>query len=89
MFRKHKKPINAASAPVHNMVGTIVSVNESQNYVLIDTGGVVTATKGTALKAFSGDKQTAVLTVSPEQNPPFMIADIISGTPHNGDQVMQ
>jgi len=88
MFRKHKKPATEGP-PVHHVVGTIVSINESQNYVLIDTGGIVTVTKGEALKSFSGEQQTAVLTVSPEQKPPFMIADIISGTPHNGDQVMK
>jgi len=89
MFRKHTKPAAEAPPPTHNVVGTIVSVNETGNYVLIDTGGIVMATKGTALKSFSGGQQTAILTVSPEQRPPFMIADIISGTPHNGDQVMQ
>ena len=87
-WHKPAKPA-AAAAPVHNMVGTIVSVNETGNYVLIDTGGVVTATKGTALKCFEGEQQTAILTVSPEQRPPFMIADIVQGTPKNGDRVMQ
>jgi len=85
-FRHKKQPV--PPPPVHRVVGTIVTVNESLHFVLIDSGGVPVAV-GTALKSFTNGAESAVLSVSPEQKPPFIIGDIIKGTPLSGDQVMQ
>lgn len=85
---RHRKPPKP-QAPVHQLVGTIVTVNDSLHFVLIDSGGMATVTRGTALKSFSDGQQTAVLAVSPEEKPPFVIADIVDGSPHQGDQVYQ
>jgi hypothetical protein len=75
--------------PTHRLVGTIVMVNEEQKFVLIDTDTAEASEDGTALKSFSNGAETGVLTVSPEHRPPFMIADIVSGTPQKGDQVFE
>lgn len=75
--------------PSHRLVGTIMVVNEEQHFVLIDTESSFPAAVGTALKSFSNGAETGVLTVSPEVKPPFMIADIVSGTPQKGDQVFE
>ena len=73
----------------HRLVGTIVLVNLDQHFVLIDTGSSYPAAAGTALKSFADGSETGVLAVSPEVKAPFMIADIVSGTPHKGDQVFE
>src|SRR5579862_3591685 len=75
--------------PGHRLVGTIVSVNKEQRFVLIDTQSSYPAPAGEALKFFSNGGETGVLAVSPEVRPPFMIADIVSGSPQKGDQVFE
>ncbi len=87
--RKNAAPQKTASAPEHRLVGTIVMVNTQQNFVLIDTDTAAPAEDGTALKSFSNGTETGVLAVSPQHRPPFMIADIVSGSPQKGDQVFE
>ncbi len=68
-------------------VGTISMVNGDLGFVLIDSPeGLV---PGTALKAHAPEDQreTATLSVSPEQARPFFIAEITSGAPRPGDWV--
>ena len=68
-------------------VGNICLVNEESGFVLIDA--VQTPASGTQLQAFSGaEQETALLKVSPERKPPFIIADIVRGTPHAGDRAV-
>jgi hypothetical protein len=85
----HPKKKAADIPPSHRLVGTIMVVNAEQHFVLIDTESSFPAAVGTALKSFSNGTETGVLTVSPEVKPPFMIADIVSGTPQKGDQVFE
>ncbi len=73
----------------HRLVGVIVAVNETRGFVLIDTQASFPAPVGTALKSFANGAESGVLTVSPQAKPPFMIADIVSGTPQKGDQVFE
>ena len=75
--------------PLHRVVGTIVLVNEANRFVLIDGGMHAPATAGAALKSFAGNQETGVLTLSPERKPPFLIADIVKGSPKKGDQVVE
>jgi hypothetical protein len=84
-----KADSKAKTQQEHRVVGTIVVVNEEQRFVLIDTQAAVPPEVGTALKSFSNGAETGVLAVSPERKPPFMIADIVSGTPRKGDQVFE
>lgn len=76
-----------APRPKHRLVGTIVTVNDSNRFVLIDAGPLYPASPGEALKSFQNGQETGVLTVSPERRSSFIIADIVKGTPHQGDQV--
>lgn len=78
-----------AVTPAHRVVGTVMLVNESQGFALIDTGTHYSPVMGQALKSFSGGVETAVLTLSKERRPPFIIADIVKGLPHKGDQVFE
>lgn len=78
----------AVQAPHPTLIGTVASVNEDYHFVLIDT--YYNPRSGTALKALSPDgTETGVLTVSPEKRPPFIIANIVHGSPQRGDQVFE
>jgi hypothetical protein len=66
-------------------VGTIALVNDDLHFVLVDAYYEPPA--GTALKSFSGDVETSILAVDPEERRPFIVADIIRGEPKVGDKV--
>lgn len=83
------KPKPASSPQPPRMVGTIVLINEAMGFALIDAGMSFAGTSEQALKSFSGDKETGVLTISEERRRPFLIADIVKGAPKKGDQVFQ
>jgi len=71
------------------MVGTIVLVNEEELFVLIDDGMRVGPPMGTVLKINPAGGPPSELRVTQVQRPPFIIADIIRGTPRKGDKVFQ
>jgi len=86
----HKRTLAAAEAPNGpRRVGTVASVNETLQFVLIDVGSLYAPAPGTALKSFSHDKQTGILAVNPERRRPFIAADIIEGEPKVGDEVSE
>jgi len=62
-------------------------IDFDHNFVLIDT--VYTPESGAILEEISpANENAATLKVSPEKQPPFIIADILKGTPRVGDRVM-
>jgi hypothetical protein len=67
----------------------VAVVNEELHFVLVDVGSLYVPGAGTALKSFSGDKETAILAVDPEKQRPFIVADIINGDPKVGDEVRE
>ena len=90
IVRHHPQPKAAAateSAPAPQRVGTVAMVNEDLHFVLVDVGSLYAPAAGTALKSFSGGAETGILAVDPEKQRPFIVADIIRGTPRVGDQV--
>ena len=70
-------------------VGTITLVNEAERFVLIDTGVGALPPIGTALKSFSGETSSGVVAVGNVTRRPFVVADIVQGTPKKGDGVFQ
>jgi hypothetical protein len=80
-------PTDAAPAP--QRVGTVAVVNDDLHFVLVDVGSLYFPTAGTALKCFSSGTETGILAVNPEKERPFIVADIIRGTPRVGDVVEQ
>lgn len=74
-------------ASVHPRLGLIEQVPPGASFVLIDIGTAPAPPAGTRLQAFSGTEPNAYLIVSTHQKRPFLIADIVSGTPQNGDSV--
>jgi hypothetical protein len=91
LFKKHPHPAPAvaAASPGPRRVGTIALVNSDLNFVLIDVGSLYTPQSGVALKSFSGASETGILAVDPEKRRPFIVADIIKGTPKVGDEVRE
>ena len=92
-FRKaHKAPIPPpAPAKVQEprLIGSVALVNEKLLFVLIDIQTIEYPGVGIALKTFKGGVETSILSVSPERNHPFIIADIVKGTPQKGDLVYE
>ena len=83
--RKHPAPARAAF--FDPTIGTISLVNEESRFVLIDS--TRSPEPGTLLQGVNpANESTAVLKVSPEKKPPFIIADILKGSPHPGDRAI-
>jgi len=69
-------------------LGRVVLVNSGLDFVLIDAGTSPVPEPGTRLRAYAGGEPSAELSVSIHQQRPFLIADIVSGTPHVSDMVV-
>jgi hypothetical protein len=68
-------------------LGVIESVNLPSGFVLIHIGTAPPPPTGTRLQVFSGSTSHAELVVSEHQKRPYLIADIVSGTPQPGESV--
>jgi hypothetical protein len=83
--RKAKPP----QAQVPRLVGVVKTVNTVDRFVLIDATTFQGAEAGDLLVCIRDQKETANLRMSTLKNPPFLIADIASGTPSPGDRVLK
>ena len=79
-----RRPKEAATARV---IGTVSLVNEDDHFVLIDAVEYPGAGSPLAVLS-SGGEETALLKVSAERRPPFLIADIVRGAPAVKDRVL-
>ena len=86
---RHKRTKEKNETPQPQLVGTITLVNEEGKFALIDGGYLPTPTAGTALKSFTGETESGLLTVGAVRRRPFVIADIVKGAPQKGDRVFQ
>ncbi len=71
------------------MVGTVALVNEEGSFVLVDNGSLPSAVAGTVLKCGPVGADSAEVKVTAIHKPPFVIADIVKGTPKKGDALYQ
>ncbi len=71
------------------LIGTVMMVNPVQKFALINLESGYSPNAGKALKCFSGDIESGILSVSPEKKRSFIIADIVSGAPVKGDKVYE
>ncbi|HEX3816942.1 MAG TPA: hypothetical protein VHW03_01490 [Chthoniobacterales bacterium] len=86
--RQIQTPLAKPNGPI--VVGKIAIVNEERHFVLIDLGSFLSVPEpGTALRAVNAAGEIAHLRASPEQQRPFVAADIIDGQPSVGDQVLR
>jgi hypothetical protein len=83
--RKAKPP----QAQVPRIIGVVKTVNSEDRFVLIDATTFQCAEAGDLLICIRDQKETANLRMSTLKNPPFLIADIASGTPSPGDRVFK
>ena len=82
-------PSRPAIVSLRSPVGEVAIVNLARRFVLIDIGRAASLPPiGAELSAKNPDgEESARLRVTPEQRPPFITADIVSGTPERGDRV--
>jgi len=92
-FKRKRLPPAAAMVKVARptqLIGTIVLVNTEGAFVLVDGGSRPNPTVGTPAESRSMDgTASAQLKVTEIRKRPFVIADIVSGTPVKGDEVFQ
>jgi hypothetical protein len=82
----HQAPMPPAGP---RRIGIIALVNEADRFVLIDTAMAQPPSVGTALKAYAGSVESGVLAVGSIARRPFVVADIVHGSPRKGDAVFQ
>ncbi|HRJ73079.1 MAG TPA: hypothetical protein PLS03_12720, partial [Terrimicrobiaceae bacterium] len=83
LIPKKKRPPQAQPP---RLIGVVKMVNAQDGFVLIDAV-TQSASHGDLLVCINAQKETANLRMSNLKNPPFLIADIASGTPAPGDRV--
>lgn len=83
-----KKPGPPQAEPPQ-LVGTIRMVNTEDRFVLIDGLSYQDLQPGDLLVCISNQHETANLRMGSLSRPPFLIADIASGTPSVGDRVFK
>jgi len=84
LFPKKKGPPKAEPA---QLIGTVKMVNLDDKFVLIDAIVYTPGAPGDPLVCIASQRESASLHISPLRKPPFLIADIVSGTPSVGDRV--
>jgi hypothetical protein len=83
-FHKKQKP---PTALLPQWTGVIRMVNSSEHFVLIETNAISTAVPGETYLSVAKGLETASLRMTALRNPPFLIADIISGNPSPGEKI--
>ena len=81
-----KTPTPPAATPVQ-WAGEIRMVNIAENFVLIESLSAVAAIPGEKYLTIRDTLETGSVRMTPLRNPPFLIADIISGDPSPGDKI--
>jgi hypothetical protein len=83
-FHKKQKP---PTALLPQWTGVIRMVNSAEHFVLIETNAISTAVPGETYLSVAKGLETASLRMTALRNPPFLIADIISGDPSPGEKI--
>ncbi len=82
-FKKKQPETPAISVP--QQIGTVRMVNSPEQFALIETTAPVAP--GRILRSKNDLAETATLRATPHRNHPFLIADIVEGTPAPGDRI--
>ncbi len=81
---------NVPSAAAVRLLGNVHVIGTGGRFVLVEASVAAVATGLTdnqTLVCRAAGADTATLRVSHERRPPFVVADVDSGTPHIGDEV--
>ena len=81
--KKHSPP--TATPP--QWIGVIRMVNSAENFVLVESSAISLAIPGETYLAVGKGVETASLKMTSLKNPPFLIADILSGSPSTGNKI--
>lgn len=81
-----KNPRPPAASPVQ-WAGKIRMVNIAENFVLVESTSAVATVPGEKYLAVQNGRETGVVRMTSLRNPPFLIADIVSGDPSPGDKI--
>lgn len=81
-----KSPPAPAASPV-NWAGEIRMVNIAENFVLVESNSPVATIPGEKYLVIQNGIETGAVRMSSLRNPPFLIADIVSGDPSPGDKI--
>jgi len=81
-----KSPNPPAATPVQ-WAGEIRMVNIAENFVLVESHSASSTVPGEKYTALHDGRETAILRMTALRNPPFLIADIVSGNPSPGDKI--
>ncbi len=82
----NKKPRPPVASPVQ-WAGEIRMVNIAENFVLVESTSAVATIPGERYLAVQNGRETGALRMTSLRNPPFLIADIVSGDPSPGDRI--
>jgi hypothetical protein len=81
-----KAPPTPTASPVQ-WAGEIRMVNIAENFVLVESITAVATVPGEKYLAVQNGRETGVVRMTSLRNPPFLIADIVSGDPSPGDKI--
>jgi hypothetical protein len=81
------KKKNPPAALVPQWTGVIRMVNAGEHFVLIEATSASSAVPGETYLSVTKGLETASLKMTSLKNPPFLIADIVSGTPSPGERI--
>jgi hypothetical protein len=82
-----KKSPKAPPATPVQWAGEIRMVNVAENFVLVESNSAASTVPGEKYTALRDGRETGVLRMTALRNPPFLIADIVSGNPSPGDKI--
>jgi len=85
----HGKKKPRATANTQQFVGTVSLVSEDPSFVLIDNGSLPPPMADTVLTINNPGGIPVEMKVTHIQKPPFVVADIVKGTPKKGDRVFR
>jgi hypothetical protein len=70
-------------------VGVVTLVDPAQGFVLIDSGSLPSPAEGARLRTYTASVSSGEVQVSAVRRRPFVVADILQGTPRAGDEVFE
>ena len=82
-----KKPPEAPEATLPTWIGRVVMVDAAHRFALVETSLPPRLEPDARLLAFRDRRVTAGLAVTPENRPPYLAVNILSGMPASGDTV--
>ena len=87
--KRGSKQAPRATAVGQRFVGTVTLVNSADGFVLIDLGMQPAVASGTRLKTRTEGADSGEVLVGDVHKRPFVIADVVNGSPQKGDQVFE